>query len=278
MLPSSLIAVSLAILLLAPGPALAGTATVSPATVSPGDSATYSYEVFTTYATPNGNISTTIMNQMTIKIDSINTTGAVGFAGYTQTTTVFNSTTLDPPPVNSSFTTIFDPYNNLTYYGQPWIGWYPFTYIDLSAGSKNLGVNVTVLNVPIGDVFGNTSYIEYVNATVAKSPGLIDVNFIAATGPLSDPNSTSSLTVMKFNSTTGWLESGVTVAQLFGVEKIFTYRLLSYTSAQPGPDYSWVAYVVLFAIAALLAYEFVTRRSRRKSKKPQIREKFLGKG
>ncbi|MGD1055568.1 MAG: hypothetical protein ABR867_05765, partial [Nitrososphaerales archaeon] len=223
---SSLIAVSLAlaVLLLAPGPALANTVSLTPS-----DSAVYSYEIFTTYATPNGNFSSSIMNQFALWINAVNATGPVGEAAYTENLTVYNSTVVNPPLTNRNVTSIFDPFNNLTYWSQPWIGWYPFTYTDLHVGKVvNMGVNVTVTGIPTGTGNATQSGIERVNATISRSPGLINVNFTMGFGVSpgqTSQNSTFALTTMSFNSTTGWLISRVTYANAFGVEKIFTYKL-----------------------------------------------------
>jgi len=185
--------------------------------ISVGNSAVYSYVIFTTYASPSGNISSSIVNQMTVTVDSVNTTGPVGVVGYTLTLTEFNGTILNPPAISSNYTSIFDPYNNLTYFSQSWIGWCPFTYTDLKVGSANLDVNVTVALTQNE----TTSFIVPVDSTIGRSPGLIDVN-------ITEPSS-GQLIVMKFNSTTGWLESQVTYGPgpALGVERILTFQLLS---------------------------------------------------
>jgi hypothetical protein len=197
---------------------LASSAYTQAVGISVGDSATYSYVIVTTL----GSVTIRSAYMLTLKVDSVNATGPVGFVGYTETLTEWNNTVLNPPVVGSNYTTIFDPYVNQTYFGEPWIGWYPFTYTNLSAGQvTDLGVNVTVAGIalPSGNI--SSSAVIPVNATVVRNPGLIDVNFTFATG------TARALFVMKFNSTTGWLESGVTNATAFGVARTFTYQLLS---------------------------------------------------
>jgi len=271
-LRSSLIAVSFAILLLAPGPALAVTATVAA-----GESAVYSYTILTTNKGPGGvNVTTSMPNQETVTVDNVSSAGNTEVVGYTLTVTEANGTTLNPPLVGTNYTSIFDPYNNLTYFAQPWIGFYPFTYPDLAPGFESIRLNITVTNVPGGSGTGTASVIDLVNATVTRSPGSIDVNFTAVPQHYSG-QAGRGLFVMKFDPVTGWLDSMTLTANALGVEKIFTYRLLSYTLSKPAPNYSsYVWYVVIVAVAALVAYEVVTRKSRRERKKSRMREKFTG--
>ena len=263
----SLLAASFAILLLASGPAFGRTVGISP-----GDSATYSYVIVTTQASPNGNVSTSIVNQESVTVNSVNLTGRAAVVGYTLTITEANGTVVSPPLVATNYTSVFDPYYNLTYFSQPWIGWYPFTFTDLTTGKANLGVNVTETGVPVSGGNITLSVIAPINATISRSPGLIDVDFTSVVA-----NVTNDLFVMRFNSTTGWLERGVIYANAFDVEKIFTYQLLSYTHHKPAPDYSLYAIdVALFAVAAIVVYEVVARKSRSEKRESRIREKYGG--
>jgi hypothetical protein len=267
MLRSSFVTVSFAILLLASNSVFAATSSAGTVGLTPGDSASYSYTIVTTL----GSVTNRSVYMQTLKVDSVNTTGPVGFVGYTETITEWNNTVLSTPLAGSNFTAIFNPYVNQTYFGEPWIGWYPFTYTNLSPGQvKNLGVNTTVtgITLPSGNI--NSSAVIPVNATIVRNPGLIDVNFTFATG------TASALFVMKFNSTTGWLESGVIHATAYGEARIFTYQLLSFTPHKPGFNYSYLAYLVLIPVAALVAYEVKTRKSRKESKASRMRERLTG--
>ncbi len=257
------------LVLLVPGPALANTYGVFA-----GDSMVFSYERLTTYATPNGNVTTISMNQFTIGITSINSSAPHGEVGYTETIQEFNNSVVTSSSLYVNFTTVFDPYDNLSYLGN--IGFYPFTYVDLQAGSvKNLGVNVTVTDVPIENGSVSVSSVQRVNATVAKSSGLIDVNLttIGYTGE------TPSHWDMRFNATTGVLEYGrTTVNVISDIEGIYTYHLLSYTHHSSSQDLSFLPYLVVAAIVVVVAAAVVQavrgRKSPRQKTEARMRERL----
>jgi hypothetical protein len=259
MLRSSFLALLLLGLLLLPSPALARTAGVSAS-----DSVVFDYTIFTTYATPNGNQSSTWLNQMSISIDSVSTSSALGEIQYTETINILNGTSVESPSAVSNVTAIFDPYDNRTYLGT--IGFYPFTYTDLATGSaENLSVTLTITGTGTGDITGT----QHVSSMVAKAPGYILINFTISSGSELPP----ALTVMRYNATTGVLIKGVTYTHYFGIEKIFTYDLVSYHHV-PSPDYTFV-YFGLAAIIAIVAVVAILRRpSKRNRKADRMRRKF----
>lgn len=185
--------------------------------ISAGESVVYSYQILTTYRTPDGNYTTTIYNQFTVDILEVN--ASRGEVWYKETLNMFNSTTETTQTPVSNVTTIFDPYDNESYLGN--IGFYPFTYTDLLPGTGH--INITV---PLGGLGLNGTVktgVQKINASVARPSGLIDVNYTVFGFSGQSPMPT----VMAFDAMTGLLETGVTKANVFGVEKIFTYHLLS---------------------------------------------------
>lgn len=263
-----LLCAAVAVLLMLPGLAQANTMGVSA-----GDSMAFSYQIYTTYETPNGNVTNIQNNNFTVNIISVNQSAPHGEVGYTISVSEYNNTIetnsslTSPSPEN--FTTVFNPYDNLSYLGN--IGFWPFTYTDLKVGSvHNLGVNTVVTNVPSGNATLTLKTTQYFNATVARSPGQIDVNLtqIAYSG--------SHLTayVVRFNSTTGVLEYSKETTNLIGtIEKIFTYTLIRYT--RPTPLNLWFApYLAVAVVAVIAVLAVVRRKSPQEKKAARMREKL----
>ncbi len=260
--------------------ALAATTTSSTSTAStafptfsvrPGDSATYTYVIKET----NGPYQNVSANEETVKVDGINVTGPgqVGFVAYTEFLSEWNNTALSAPEnLGSNVTAVFNPYVNATYYGEPWIGWYPFTYTGLQAGSgTNLPVNVTVLDIPLPSGNVTASGIVLINFTVTKTSNLIDINFNFATATATAAYS------LDYNATTGWLETGTVNATAYHVNRLFTYNLVDYVGAKPGFNLVYLAYAIPVAIAAVMAYEIIKRKPKSARKASRMREKFTGK-
>ena len=264
-----LLGIAVVALLLLPGPALAKTVGFSV-----GDSMVFSYERLSTYATPNGNVTSVSMNQFTVVITSINASAPHGEVGYTETIQEFNNTVQTTSSLYQNFTTVFDPYDNDTYLGN--IGFYPFTYADLPDGSaNNLGINVTLTDVPIGN--GSVvSSVQRINATVARSAGSIDVNLTTIGYTGEEPSHWD----MRFNSTTGILEYGrTTVNVISDIEGIYTYNLVSYThhSSQNLSFLPYLAIAVVVVIAVVLvAQAVVGRKSPREKKEERMRKRLAG--
>jgi len=224
-------------------------------------------------------VTTSLVNQEEVAVNNVSVSESVGVIGYTLTLTEANGSLLNPPEVDTNYTSIFNPYNNLTYFGQPWIGWYPFTYTNLTAGSvKNMQVNITESDVPGATANLTVSVVDHINATVTRSPSLIDVDFIAASPPYSGPSSIKGMFDLKFNATTGWLDNMSITANIFGVEKIFTYKLLTYAPHTLSFNYSpYIEIAVIVAVAALVVYEVATRKKGRDKEVSKMRKKFTGK-
>jgi hypothetical protein len=259
MLRSSLLALLLLGLLLLPSPALARTVGVSAS-----DSVVFNYTIFTTYATPNGNQSSTQLNQMSISVDSVGTSSTLGEIQYTETINILNGTSVESPSAVSNVTTIFDPYDNRTYLGT--IGFYPFTYTDLAAGSTgNLSVTLAITGTGTTSIMGT----QHVSSVIAKAPGYILINFTISSGSKLPP----ALTVMKYDATTGVLIKGVTYTHYFGVEKIFTYDLVSYHHV-PSPDYTYVYFGLVAAIVIVAVVAVLRRPSKRERKADRMRRKY----
>ncbi|GEM_PF-730702 len=233
--------------------------------ISAGVSVVFSYQILTTYKTPNGNYTATIDNQFTVDILEVN--ASRGEVWYTESINVFNSTTQTTGTPVSNTTTIFDPYDNESYLGN--IGFYPFTYTDLLPGTGHLNITVPFRGVPGTNGTVKTG-IQRINASVARPSGSIDVNYTIWDVPTTPP----ILTVMKFNATTGLLETGVTKANVFGVEKIFTYHLIGYSPPPRRFDYSLLLYALLAGIIVFAAYSLATRGTRRERKVTRMRKRL----
>jgi hypothetical protein len=249
------------------GPELASARTVG---VAENDSVTYDYTIHTTYATPNGNNTTDQHNRLTLDILSVEPQAPLGEVVYTETITLLNNTAVSGSQPAENVTTIFDPYNNDTYLGN--IGFYPFTYTDLAAGSvKGLKLFVNVTGT--GTSPGYVSSTQTINASVYRTPNLIDVNFTI----LAAPHLPISLTALEFNSTTGLLMRGVTYTHFFGIEKDFIYDLVGYAIAPPvRPGYSdyLILGIVVAAVAVVALVAYVKRPSPRERKAERIRKRL----
>ena len=260
-------AVGILALLIIPGPVVANSVGFST-----GDSLVFSYERYTTYATPNGNQTFISMNQFTVFINSINTTAkGGGVVGYSETIQEFNNSAVTNSTAYENFTTIFDPYDNSSYLGN--IGFYPFTYTDLTAGSVgNLGINVTTSGIPVGNGSESVSSIQRVNVTVARGPGLIYVNLTTIGYTGEHP----SQWAMQFNSTTGVLEYGKTTVNLISdIEGIYTYHLLSYIHQSPPAYQAYIPYIIVGAIVVVIVVSALAgRKSERQKKTAHFREKL----
>jgi len=240
--------------------------------IAENDSVTYDYTIHTTFSTPNGNTTTDQHNRLTLNILSVEPQAPLGEVVYTETITLLNNTAVSGSQPAENVTTIFDPYNNDTYLGN--IGFYPFTYTDLKIGHVNdLKVFVNVTGV--GTTKGYLNTTQTINASVYRTPSLIDVNFTL----LAAPNIPPSLTVLEFNSTTGLLTQGETFTHFFGVEKDFIYHLRSLVIAPP-PRSGYSGYVIIGVVVAVVAViavvAYVRRPSPRERKAERIRKR-LGK-
>jgi hypothetical protein len=256
------------VLLMLPNVVLANTTGISP-----GGSIVFSYQIYTTYETPNGNVTNIENNQFTVNILSVNQSAPHGEVGYTVSISEFNNTVetnssvTAPSPEN--FTTVFNPYDNFSYLGN--IGFWPFTYTDLKNGSvTNLPVHTSVTNVPYENVTGTVNSVQHFNVTVTRSAGLIDVNLrqVAFAG------SHATYYVTQFNATTGVLKYSKEITNLIGdIEKIFTYTLVSYNL--PTSLNLWFLPYLAVAVVAVLAVLYVTRRKPAREKKAaRMRERF----
>jgi len=236
--------------------------------ISAGASMVYTYTIHTTYATPNGNHTQDQHNEFTLKILSVEPQATLGEVTYTETVTLLNDSSMTTTQAVENVTTIFDPYNNDTYLGN--IGFNPFVYTDLSSGTADgLRVSFTVTGTPSGSLSGT----QTVNATVARSPGEIDVNYTLFSAPDVPP----SQAVLVYNSTTGLLTHGVTYTHFFEIEKDFIYNLVSYAPATSGTS-GYPAYIVpLIAVAAVVVIAVVAivrRPSARERRAERLRHKM----
>jgi hypothetical protein len=270
--PYSALALGVIVLLALPGFNGAGTLGFSA-----GDSVTYVYEIHSFSLTIAGhkifNETTTQKNIETLDILSTNTTGRIGAILFRETIPVFNSTTLATPSVGQNLTAIFNPYDSSTYLGK--IGFYPFTYNNLPAGSaRNVAVTVPITNYPgfNGTVYGHAK----VNATVARDSRYIFVNCTVGF-----PQETPFHMDMKYNATTGVLINMTTRASYFGTPQILTYQLTQYVHSPIeegtfyGVSYTYIGAGLVVAVIALLAANSVLHRKTGKERTAErLREKM----
>ncbi len=248
---------------------LTGAVQAHTAGIVPGDSMTYSYSIFTTYATPNGNISSTSTVGEQIDVLTVNTAGSLGDFGYSLNVISLNETAITNSTEVKNLTTIFNPFDNLTYTGN--LGFWPVIYTDLSPGSvTNLELNETS-NDYNGSGYFTVSTAYHINASLAKSAGLIDVNMSITPLPVNYEIPPASF-YMRYNATTGVMESMKQVTEI-EVEKVFTYTLVGFST--PPPNYTYlVGYAAVVLVAVVGVVELVRRKSKKDRKDAKMREKF----
>lgn len=235
--------------------------------IQPGDSMTYSYTIFTTYATANGNISSTTTVDFQVSVLLVNTSTSLGNFGYTENIISLNNTAVTSATGVKNLTTIFNPFDNMTYTGN--IGFWPVIYTDLQPNSvKNL-----ILNESYND-YNGSGYIgfsaeDYINASLTRSEGLIDVNLTIIPIPTYER---PAIFYISYNATTGVMESMKQYTNV-EVEKIFTYNLLDFTT--PSKSYLYlVGYAILGIAGVVLVVEVVRRKSKEERRDARIREKY----
>jgi hypothetical protein len=236
--------------------------------VSAGDSMVFKFTMESTYKSPNGNITSVTTAQEQISVQSVNTSTSLGEFGYALTVNSVNSTTQTSITPVSNFSTIFDPYNNLTYAGN--LGFWPIVYTDVKGGAmSNLEVNETY------NVNGTLQYSAdvFFNFTVARRGGLIGVNMTML--PTLGGTTVHSIFRMSFNAATGVLENFTDYANIPPIEEILSYNLVSFTIAK-APDFAILLYIVVGAIVVVAAVEVARRKSPSEKRNAKMREKFKG--
>ena len=246
---------------------LSGSAQAYSTGIKPGDSMTYYYTIFTTYATANGNISSTTTVEFQVNVLLVNTTTPVGSFGYTENILSLNNTAVTNTTEVKNLTTIFNPFDNRTYTGN--IGFWPVIYTDLPPKS----VENMVLNESYNDYNGSGyvgfSAADYINASLTRSGGLIDVNLSIAPIPLGETPAVFHIT---YNGTTGVMESMTQYVNV-EVEKVFTYNLVDFTT--PPKSYTYlIGYAIVGVAAVVIVVELVRRKSKEERRDARVREKF----
>ncbi len=239
--------------------------------IRPGTSFSYSYDIVTTYKSPNGNVTSETTAVFQISVTSVNTSGSVGQFGYTESVVSLNGTIASSGYPETNFSTIFNPYDNESYFGN--LGFWPVINTDVQPGSvRNLVLShsYTYYN---GTVYKRYDADVLVNFTVSRSGGLIDVDLWERTLPVK-AHQLPLVTRMEFNATTGVMTGYAEYTNLFSiVEKEFFYNLVS-ISIPVKTNYTWVAYVALGFVAVVAAVGVVRRKSKQERKKERLKEKF----
>jgi hypothetical protein len=235
--------------------------------VSAGDSMVYSYKGLDTYSTPKGNVTSVFTEQVKVSVVSLNLTAPTGEFGYTFSVLNLNGTTEASSTPVENFTTVFDPYDNLSYLGS--IGFWPITYTDLPEGSvKNLELNASYSVTGV-----NYSAISYFNASVAKAGGLINVD-MSLLPTLAGNNTDHTDLVMQFNTTTGIMTDFTSHANFPPVEMILTYDLMSFNPPPLPPNLSFLWYILAGVVVVIVAIEVVRRKPATERKKAKMRDKL----
>jgi len=244
-----------------------GTGTVRTVGFSPGDSAIFNYDIRAT----NVNSSSHTYFVFRVDILSVNTSKPIGEVGYMETLTDFNGTIISKPSASQNttsrdLTAIFDPFNNATYLAK--IGFHPFTFTDVPAGSK---YNMTI-GVPFAG-FGGRDQVIYVNATVnatvARSPASIDVTYSVK----SDPRGLPWGGVMHYDPKTGMLVNGTQIARFLETTRVFNYQLLQFDHPTP-LDLSFLPYLIVAGLAVFVVYSVAARGSAKDRKVGRIKKRF----
>ncbi len=224
-----------------------------------GDTATYEYAQVLVNHLPNGSsYQQSYVSQFSVHVVSVNGSASPAVVDYILSYTEFqNVTTTQTGSVNSTY--IFNPYDNRTYLGA--IGFYPFAYTDLQPGRMaNIPVTITITQAPNGTITGTTR----IDVTVGRAAGSVTVNYTAAIGTALQPSST----FLRYNATNGVLTYGTTEVSLAGIDRGFTFSLVSYQKGVP-PGLPAIVYVIGGAFAALgaVAVADVARGSLRRRRK-----------
>jgi hypothetical protein len=240
--------VLLLLLLLAEVPAVV--ASSSP--VRTGDRVTYNYSNALIEPLPNGTIyRQAYLSKFSLDVLSVGTSTVPGIIEYTLSYATYQNATVTQTTATGSvnFTYIFDPYDNRSYLGT--LGFYPFIYTDVSAGSKE---GIVVSQVITGAPNGTISGANRINVTVSRPDSYIDVNFTAKAGVQTQ----ASQTYLRFNATDGVLLYGITKVSLLSVERDFIFRLDSYIQG-PSPGIPVLAYAMGGAFGAVAVIAVLDR-------------------
>ena len=236
---------------------LAGTAASVASTpgVVVGDVVAYSYNRTTSYPTPSGLHVNSSANAFTVQILSINNSRPPGQMSVLETFSEYNNETATTNITAAINTPFFDPYTNTSYIGA--LGFFPFIYTDVRAGSAMLH-----FNLPVANSTTSVNSVHGVNVTVARTAATISVNFTEKAGDLPP-----SYNYMKYNSTSGVMTYGWTEVTFLGETDVFTYSLVSLTKASAQFTFPLLGFVFVgaFAVVGLLAFASWARgRGKRK--------------
>jgi hypothetical protein len=230
--------------------------------ITGGAEVTFDYRTSLGYPLPNGSYYLqTHDNQFTVNVASVDNSYPPGIITYKETFTLYNDTTVDQSV--SGTTPFFDPYDNKTYVGS--IGFYPFAYTDIAAGSID---NIPVSLAINGPTNVTSTTVNRINATVSRSGVNIIVNITVRSGsqlPLSHTN-------LNYNATNGVLLYGETDYALLGTDRRFVYTLSSYTPGSGAGDIftsSLGGYLTVgaFAAFAVVGISVLFFRGKHKGKK-----------
>lgn len=240
--------------------------------VKPGTSLSFNYDIITTYGTSNGNVTSETTANFLIGVTSVNTTGAVGQFGYTESVNTLNGTTESSTTPATNYTTIFNPFNNDTYFGN--LGFWALIDTSVQTGARTGMVLSHSYSYYNGSTYTNYNADVLANVSVVRDRGLIEMNL----SEIPDTANYTKLPVItraKFNATTGVLISYTEYANIYSiVEKIFYYNLVSFSEPATPASYLWVAYVVVGLVAAIAVVQVARRKPKEARKRARVKEKF----
>lgn len=265
---SSIVWVGLVLLVLVPATV---TASGSDRTVgvAAGERAVYSYHVHNSYIndTTDQNVTTDSYWNLTIDIQSVNTSSSLPDIGYHITEDSISDGSVVGTYTESNLTTVFDPFDSGTYLGN--LGFPAFIFTDVQNGSKNFGFNVPTTSLPSWATSNSTETPQNITVAVVRTPASIYVSLRDVLANSSYPFMIAGVT---YSAATGVMNSSAMYTILSGVYKNFFYTLLSF-GRYTAPNYTYVWYVALGAAAAAVVVVGVVRRpSRRQRKVDKLRK------
>jgi hypothetical protein len=232
--------------------------------VSAGDTVSYTFNRTTSYPTPNGFHVNSSDNAFTVQILSVDNSKPPGQMGILETFSEYQNKTVTSNNTASVITPFFDPYDNASYVGA--LGFFPFTYTDVQAGSARLQ-----FGLPVANSSSSINEAHDVNVTVTRTASTIVVNFTEKSGALPP-----SYNYIVYRSSDGVMTFGETKGTLFGETTVFDYYFVSLTKSTAPSNLPLLGYVFIGAFVAVGL--FAVGSWMRGRMKPKRREFKPGRG
>jgi len=231
--------------------------------VAAGEQVVYSYHVHNSYIndTTDQNVTTDTYWNLTIDIQSVSTNSSLPDLGYHITEDSISDGTVVGTYSESNLTTLFDPFDIGTYLGN--LGFPAFIFTDVQNGTKNFGYNVPTTSLPPWATSNSTEVPQNITVAVVRTPASI---YVSLRDVLLKSSSPFMIAAVTYSATTGVMESSAMYTLLSGVYKNFFYTLLSF-GQHSAHNYTYLWYVALGAVAAVVVVVGVIRRPSQRQKK-----------